>query len=87
MLVASALLHRMQNDDPVAYRQSNLIIVELITLVVSALSALGHFVLVICFLIQREFKLAMITFAVFVALILAVIVALWADAPTLLHMT
>ena len=87
VLGASVVIHFSQIDDPRAYRNSPLIGVEIVGVVVTCFSVPVHLVRAIYFAFRRTFR-RVASSTVFAVVTIAIIAwAMWYDAPTIIYAT
>lgn len=87
LLLLAVTMHQAQLVDPNVYRHSIWIPVEFLALLASMLFVPLHAISMLYFLLQANFKQALISLAGGMVTAGAIIFAMWWDAATILYMT
>ena len=87
VFAASVAIHYSLIDDPNAYRNSPLIVVEFICLILALVSVPVHLARTIYSLANRRFRRALSSAVLAIATIAVSGWAIWYDAPTLIYLT
>ena len=87
LLILSATMHVMQLDDLNAYRRSWWIGVEFLSLIGSFCLVVVFFFRAIYLLVRKRYVRAIVSLTMCLVMLVAAIVAMRIDAPTLIYMT